>query len=104
MKIFIGMWKLLPLSSQTKDITVMNIHEVREEIMRERRYLPDADGPVRLKKIVGEHTPASFEKLFNDDVRDVITSGRFWIRIFGGKTHEEPVRDPGEPQRRRHTA
>lgn len=82
MKIFIGMWRLLPLHPQAGDITEINIDDVRAEVLREKKDLPASDDTRWPGNIIGEHTPAAFEKLFNEDNHDFITPGRFWIRIF----------------------
>jgi len=74
MKIYVGLWKLLPDEWEGYNgLVEKNEEEISLEVLQE--------STVR-DLFVGEYTHKQFEDMFNGDLVGAFNNEKYWIRIF----------------------
>ena len=83
MKIYVGMWDLLP--SNWEGINGLNKateEEIKAEVKREIDAWADIPPYNPYNNFMGFYSPKDFEAEFNYDTKNKFTSETYWIKIF----------------------
>lgn len=83
MKVYVGMWDLLPLSWEgVNGLYEKSEKEIKEEVEREIEEWANKPPYNPYNNKMGIYTIQEFESEFNYETKDPINSDKYWIKIF----------------------